>query len=140
MSPGFAVATKKGPVCGLPKSARVTPCASMPPESSVVVRTVSAGHTVRTGARWAENSLDHVVGLKSCTRGGPAGRAGRSRPVKACITRVFGLLLSGESAVPSSPSPLTLPLKTYVCLRESVTTKRTSLPTRSPSSASPSDA
>jgi hypothetical protein len=56
--------------------------ASIPPESIVVVRTVSPGQIVSTGARSAEKLLAKDVGTKLWICGPPGGRSGTRRPVK----------------------------------------------------------
>lgn len=62
MSPRFAPATKKGPVCGFPYRATTWPFSSTPPESIVRVATTSPGWMIIAGGRSAVKVLEKLVG------------------------------------------------------------------------------
>ena len=107
VSPGSAPLTKNGPVCGLPNSARVTPCSSTPPESMVRVCTVSPGQIVSTGARSAVKRLEKSLGSWTCACAPPAGGSGSSRATKRWRRRTPAWLESGQSASPARWLPST---------------------------------
>ena len=108
-SPGIALWTKNGPVCGLPPRTRVTPFSSAPPASTVVVCTVSPGQIVSTGFVRDENSRSKAVGVNSWRFGGPDGRVGSRDAVHFRVSGV-GLSFSEWTNVPDIVSPDSVPV------------------------------